>query len=78
MKYTEPRHTKHLDLWVDNSADHAPRVFEALKEFGAPWMTRNWTRHSPTLACGTTRLARRLTGLETVSVAIQKMVLARR
>ena len=36
MKYTEPRFTKDLDVWVENSADNSVRVFEALKKFGAP------------------------------------------
>lgn len=36
MKYAEPRFTKDLDLWVENSEENAPRVFEALKKFGAP------------------------------------------
>ena len=36
MKYTEPRYTKDLDVWVDNSAENSLRVFHALKEFGAP------------------------------------------
>jgi predicted nucleotidyltransferase len=36
MKYTEPRYTKDLDVWVDNSAENSIRVFEALKRFGAP------------------------------------------
>src|SRR5258708_16899260 len=36
MKYTEPRYTKDLDVWVDNSAEHSLRVFHTLKEFGAP------------------------------------------
>ena len=36
MKYTEPRYTKDLDVWVQNSADNAARVFRALKQFGAP------------------------------------------
>jgi len=36
MKYTEPRYTKDLDVWVENSADNASRVFGALKQFGAP------------------------------------------
>ena len=36
MKYTEPRFTKDLDIWVDNSADNSVRVFGALKTFGAP------------------------------------------
>jgi len=36
MKYTEPRYTKDLDLWVDASAKNARAVFEALRQFGAP------------------------------------------
>jgi len=36
MKYTEPRFTKDLDIWVENSAENSVRVFEALKKFGAP------------------------------------------
>ncbi len=36
MKYTEPRYTKDLDLWVENSAENSQRLFEALKKFGAP------------------------------------------
>ena len=36
MKYTEPRFTKDLDVWVENSAENSARVFEALKKFGAP------------------------------------------
>ncbi len=36
MKYTEPRYTKDLDVWVRNSPSNAKRVFEALTRFGAP------------------------------------------
>jgi predicted nucleotidyltransferase len=36
MKYTEPRFTKDLDLWVGNSSENAARVYRALAEFGAP------------------------------------------
>ncbi|MGB8886425.1 MAG: nucleotidyltransferase [Candidatus Korobacteraceae bacterium] len=36
MKYSEPRYTKDLDVWVHNSRQNALRVVEALKEFGAP------------------------------------------
>jgi hypothetical protein len=36
MKYTEPRYTKDLDLWVEASSENAPAVFQALREFGAP------------------------------------------
>jgi len=36
MKYTEPRYTKDLDVWIENSAENSLRVFEALEKFGAP------------------------------------------
>jgi hypothetical protein len=36
MKYSEPRFTKVLDLWIATDPDNARCVFEALKEFGAP------------------------------------------
>ena len=36
MKYTEPRYTKHLDLWVEANPENAERVYNALLEFGAP------------------------------------------
>ena len=36
MKYTEPRYTKDLDIWIDVTPDNASRVFRALAEFGAP------------------------------------------
>lgn len=36
MKYTEPRFTKDLDLWIRNSSENAAKVYEALAEFGAP------------------------------------------
>jgi predicted nucleotidyltransferase len=36
MKYTEPRYTKDLDIWVEPSPANAERVFEALADFGAP------------------------------------------
>lgn len=36
MKYTEPRYTKDLDIWVEPTEDNARRVFIALSEFGAP------------------------------------------
>jgi hypothetical protein len=36
MKYTEPRFTKDLDLWIDASVGNAARVFAAVREFGAP------------------------------------------
>src|SRR5262249_19520556 len=36
MKYSEPRYTKDLDVWVHNSRQNSVRVVEALKRFGAP------------------------------------------
>lgn len=36
MKYTEPRYTKDLDVWVHNSSQNSLRVFQSLKKFGAP------------------------------------------
>jgi hypothetical protein len=36
IKYSEPRYTNDLDIWVEPSADNAPRVYAALKAFGAP------------------------------------------
>ncbi len=34
--YAEPRATKDLDLFIDNSPENATRVFAALAAFGAP------------------------------------------
>jgi hypothetical protein len=36
MKYGEPRFTKDLDVWVNNSPENSARVVKALREFGAP------------------------------------------
>jgi hypothetical protein len=36
MKYSEPRFTKDLDVWIATDADNANSVYSALKEFGAP------------------------------------------
>ncbi len=35
-KHAEPRYTKDLDIWIDNSPENAGNVFKSLKEFGAP------------------------------------------
>ena len=35
-KHAEPRYTKDLDIWIGNSSENAKRVFQSLKEFGAP------------------------------------------
>ncbi len=36
MKYTEPRYTKDLDVWVHNSPQNSARLFQVLAAFGAP------------------------------------------
>lgn len=36
MKYAEPQFTKDLDIWVENSEENSARVFQVLKDFGAP------------------------------------------
>ncbi len=36
MKYSEPRYTKDLDIWVEASRENARKVFQALKAFGSP------------------------------------------
>ncbi|OHB83886.1 MAG: hypothetical protein A2Z38_11690 [Planctomycetes bacterium RBG_19FT_COMBO_48_8] len=36
MRYTEPRFTKDLDLWISTDKDNSKAVYTALKEFGAP------------------------------------------
>lgn len=36
MKYSEPRFTKDLDLFIATDPKNAKRMFAALKEFGAP------------------------------------------
>jgi len=36
MRYSEPRYTKDLDLWVSADPRNAQSVFAALKAFGAP------------------------------------------
>ncbi|MBL8952165.1 MAG: hypothetical protein JNK82_15390 [Myxococcaceae bacterium] len=34
--HASPRYTKDLDIWVEASAENAPRVMQALQQFGAP------------------------------------------
>jgi predicted nucleotidyltransferase len=36
MRCTEPRATKALDLWIENSSENTQRVFHGLVQFGAP------------------------------------------
>jgi hypothetical protein len=38
MRYTEPRYTKDLDVWVDPNPENIVQRFKALAEFGAPGM----------------------------------------
>lgn len=35
-KHGEPRYTKDLDIWINNSRKNAEKVYHALKDFGAP------------------------------------------
>jgi len=36
IQYTEPRYTKDLDIWVDNSVKNSQKVWQSLVKFGAP------------------------------------------
>lgn len=36
IRYTEPRYTKDLDIWIEASSRNAHCVLKALAEFGAP------------------------------------------
>jgi hypothetical protein len=36
MKYSEPRFTKDIDIWIATDPKNADAVYVALKEFGAP------------------------------------------
>lgn len=36
MKYTEPRLTKDLDIWIATDPENAERAYGALNRFGAP------------------------------------------
>ena len=36
MRYSEPRYTKDLDVWVSSSVENSGKVFQALAQFGAP------------------------------------------
>ena len=35
-KHAEPRYTKDLDIWINNSKENAEQVFQSLKDFTAP------------------------------------------
>lgn len=43
VKYSEPRFTKDLDIWIRNTPENAKRVWAALAEWGAPLQTDNVT-----------------------------------
>ena len=51
MKYTEPRATKDIDLWIDTTLENAERVYQALARFGAP--LAGYTPQDFTVAAGT-------------------------
>ncbi len=36
IHYTEPRYTKDLDIWIENSTENSQKVWKSLVEFGAP------------------------------------------
>ena len=36
MKYSEPRYTKDLDIWVEASEENSKRVYSSPRKFGAP------------------------------------------
>jgi len=36
LRYTEPRYTKDIDLWIGVDASNASAVFRSLRQFGAP------------------------------------------
>ena len=36
IRYTEPRYTKDLDLWVEATPENSERCYQALAKFGAP------------------------------------------
>jgi hypothetical protein len=47
MKYTEPRYTKALDIWLEASEENAIAVFSALRAFGAPLTNLSPASFSP-------------------------------
>ncbi len=36
IEHTEPRYTKDIDVWVNNTKENAERVLKALAKYGAP------------------------------------------
>jgi len=49
MKYSEPRFTKDLDLWIATDPENANSVYVALKEFGAPLATFQYSEFTSPL-----------------------------
>lgn len=47
--HARPRFTKDLDVWVDPSAENAPRVVAALIDFGAPLQAHGVTARDFTI-----------------------------
>src|SRR5437879_2549032 len=58
MKYTEPRFTKDLDIWIRNTLQNAERVYSALAEFGAPLKADGLTANDFALADLTYQIGR--------------------
>ncbi len=36
IKYAQPRYTGDIDIWIEASEENGARVFQALRDFGAP------------------------------------------
>jgi hypothetical protein len=71
IHHTEPRYTKHVDLWVEPNTANASRALDALRAFGAPLLgLEQRDLCDPELACpigiGPNRIDL-LTGLEALA-----------
>ncbi|MGD0837736.1 MAG: hypothetical protein ABSB49_13925 [Polyangia bacterium] len=47
--YGEPRSTRHMDLWLDDSPENLERVYRALADFGAPAIAVDHLNAAPPL-----------------------------
>jgi hypothetical protein len=47
--YGQPRTTRHMDLWLDDSAENLERVYRALADFGAPAIAIDHLNAAPPL-----------------------------
>ena len=47
--YGQPRTTRHMDLWLDDSAENMERAYRALTEFGAPAIAIDHLNAAPPL-----------------------------